>query len=776
MLRLKNISKSYDLGTRVVDALKGINLAFREQEFVAILGQSGSGKTTLLNVIGGLDRYSDGDLEIDRVSTKRYKDADWDTYRNHRVGFVFQNYNLIAHISVLQNVELALTISGVGPKERRNRATKVLEQVGLADQLDKKPNQLSGGQMQRVAIARALVNDPNIILADEPTGALDSKTSIQIMDILKSISKDKLIILVTHNPLLAETYSDRIIKLLDGEVIADSKPHASQDELSMKEKRKQTAMSFSTALKLSFNNLFTKKIRTIITAVAGSIGIIGVALVLSLSNGFGRYVNNVQTDLLASLPITIDRTTTVLPTNVLNFGQTRMPDREGLFPETDFVTPLVPTSNINVYTHANIMTQDYIDYIQALDSNLYDDITMTYSVSPVFLRMRPDETVHHISNSAFRINELAADNPEYLLTQYDILAGEFPEPDSFDAVIVVNSRNQLLDSMLNALGFPGQNIEVPFEDLLGMTFKLVNNDIYYVKNEDTGLYQPRLSAYHDEAAIEVRVVGILRVKEDAASSILSMGIGYTSLLTRYVLDTARDSQVVQAQLEAFTTGEDTGTYVNVINGNPITRAETLSRLTSLGAPQFPNRITIYPKSFEAKDAITTYLRDYNDRFDQELERHLFIIHTDVSETVTGVLGQMIRTITIILVAFAAISLFVSSLMIGIITYVSVIERTKEIGVLRSIGARKIDITRVFNAETMIIGFTAGTFGVLATYAMNPLINIVLHGITGARGIASLNVLPAFLLIMVSVALTLIAGLIPATIASKKDPVVALRTE
>ncbi|MBE0700178.1 MAG: FtsX-like permease family protein, partial [Acholeplasmataceae bacterium] len=610
-----------------------------------------------------------------------------------------------------------------------------------------------------------------------PTGALDSKTSLQIMEILKKISNDKLIIMVTHNPFLAKTYSDRTIHLLAGEVQSDSQPYVNGFEPNKKNQTPRTSMSFPTALRLSFNNLFTKKIRTIITSIAGSIGIIGVAMVLSLSNGLTKYVDTVQTDLLASLPILIERTTFIVPTSPPTLGGSQgTQDSEELFPDYEYITPYIPQSSFSSNTHVNVITQDYMDYLDTIDPGLYDDITYRYSISPIFLKLDSFDASYRVNTSSFRLGELAADNSEYLLSQYDLLAGEFPLEDTYDAVIVVNTHNQLPDSMLNTLGFAGQNVQVPFEDLIGMTFKLVTNDQYYIKNEIQNKYNTRSSAYFDEESLDMRVVGILRMKPDASANILSMGIGYTSAVTNYVLETSRESQVVEDQLASFLSGEISGIYYNVISGNTFTRNDILNSLTSLGAPQFPNRITIYPKSFESKDIITGYLRDFNSQFNPQTETSQMIIHTDISEAVSSVVGQMISTITIVLVAFAGISLFVSSIMIGIITYVSVIERTKEIGVLRSIGARKKDITRVFNAETMIIGFGAGVIGIALTMILNPIINMVFYSFTKARNLASLTFTIAFVLILVSVALTLIAGLIPAKIASKKDPVVALRTE
>lgn len=771
MLQLHDIKKEYYIANQPIHALKGINLAFREREFVAILGPSGCGKTTLLNLIGGLDRYTSGDIQIDGVSTKSYSDKEWDAYRNHRIGFVFQNYNLISHISVLRNVEMALTLSGVSAKERRDRAIHALEQVGLADQVRKKPNQLSGGQMQRVAIARALVNDPNIILADEPTGALDSKTSVQIMNILRSISKDKLIVMVTHNPEIAEQYSDRMINLLDGEVIDDSNPYTPSKEDEVTQKEKKTAMSYLTALNLSFNNLITKKIRTIVTAIAGSIGIIGVALVLSLSNGFTQYVDTIESDLLVGLPITVERTAFILPSGPpvdTNDGEFES------FPNTDYVTPYLPQNESSSLIWNNIITQNYLNYLEGLDSSWYADVTYSYNVDPVLLRQLSDNSIVTVNLSSYRMRQLASDNTEFLATQYDLLAGEFPQASSFQAVLIINQYNQLHESVLTALGYSGNDIEVPFTDFIGTTFTLVDNNSYYQKVGD--YYQTQAEvAFNTPDAQTVEIVGVLRIKPEANNDILSVGIGYGSYLTEYVLSQSATSDIVLDQYLLFQEGEASGTYYSVFSAAQITRLESLELLAKLGAPQMPNSITIYPTSFAAKQEIARYLRAYNNQFGED-QAHMRIIHNDLAETISSVMSQMIDTITIVLVAFAGISLFVSSIMIGIITYVSVIERTKEIGVLRSLGARKKDISRVFNAETIIIGATAGIFGVLVTYALTPILNAILYSYTDTKDIAQLNIFHALSLIVISIALTLIAGLVPAKIASKKDPVVALRTE
>jgi putative ABC transport system permease protein len=755
MLTLKNITKNYVIGELVVRALRGINLSFRDKEFVAILGPSGCGKTTLLNIIGGLDRYTTGDLLVDNTSTKEFKDPDWDAYRNMRIGFVFQNYNLISHISVIQNVELALTISGVSAKERKERAREVLIQVGLEDQLYKRPNQLSGGQMQRVAIARALVNNPNIILADEPTGALDSKTSTQIMELLKSISEDKLIIMVTHNSAIAERYSNRLINLLDGEVISDTKPYTEKEEPLKKEKKVRTSMSFPTALKLSWNNLITKKVRTIITAIAGSIGIIGVALVLSLSNGFSNYISKLQLDTLAGYPVRINEFSFIIPQ-----GPPVEDEGDVLFPATQFLLPYdEPEPNFI----QNIITEDYVNYVKELSDTLWtSDLQFYYRVNPNFLFKNDEDVISVISAPQIGFRQLEA-NQDFILQQYDLLYGAYPEDGTLEVVLIVDKYNRLPIEVTNALGF-GTNA-INFQDIVNLTLKLVPNDLYYQKFSDSVYFlNPDFaSMYNDVDSRTITISGILRVKETVESEILTPGIAYTTDLTEYLLDSSESSMIVADQLNSPT--KNILTQQNILDENALK-----SWIQFLGGTREVISIDIYPVDFEAKDNITNYLDDWN------LDHTEQIVYTDLADIISSFTDTLINSISYVLIAFASISLFVSSIMIGIITYVSVVERTKEIGVLRSIGARKKDISRVFNAETLIIGFVAGTFGVLITFLLNPIINQVLYKFTEVRNISELEILSALLLILVSMSLTLVAGLIPARIASKKDPVVALRTE
>lgn len=764
MLDLRNIHKVYETSSMKVKALRGIDLAFDSKGFVSVLGPSGCGKTTLLNIIGGLDQYTEGDLKIEGLSTKGFSDQDWDTYRNHQIGFVFQNYNLITHISVLKNVEMALTLSGITPKERKKRAIKALEDVGLSDQLTKKPNQLSGGQMQRVAIARAIVNNPNIVLADEPTGSLDTETSTTIMAILKAISKDKLVIMVTHNPILAETYSDRMIHLLDGKVQSDSVPYVQEVVKVEKRSTKHTAMSHLTALNLSFNNLISKFIRTIITAIAGSIGIIGVALVLALSNGVKSYVGDAEQELLAGLPITVERISYSIPMEIPRETQL------GLYPDDRIIKPYVQSVPL-VQQHANIITPEYIDYIETnIPNTLYDDVTYSYMVQPIFLRENIAGNIVRVSTGAFSLQQLSANDKGFVESRYDRLEGRFLEPGELNLVLIINNRNQIPRSIFDQLGIIGDDIEISFEDIMKVEFMLTNNDTFYNKNESTGRYTTRASyAYNHESAIPVKIVGIFRVKKDVTNGGLGIGFGYSQDLTKHVLSTSVDSQIVRDQEAALLETP----IINVINGNEMSTATATTQLAQLGGRQAPIKISIQANSFESKKEIAGILRAYNDDI-EDTDKH--IIHTDFAETVTDIMNQMINTITIVLVAFAGISLFVSSIMIGIITYVSVVERTKEIGVLRSIGARKKDISRVFNAETIIIGLAAGILGVVVTYALIPFVNNILYYYTEAKNVADLNILHALILIVISVALTLTAGFIPSRIAANKDPVVALRTE
>lgn len=774
MLKLINISKDYNTGGNVVHALRNVNLEFRKNEFVSVLGPSGCGKTTMLNIIGGLDKYTAGDLQVNGKTTKDFRDGDWDAYRNSIIGMVFQNYNLIAHLSVLENVSIALTLSGVSMTERKERAKKALIDVGLEDQISKKPNQLSGGQMQRVAIARALVNNPEILLADEPTGALDTKTSVQIMELLKIISQDRLVIMVTHNEKLAEAYSDRLIKLVDGEVLNDSKTYSNGDKHSStanKLRSKKTAMSFFTAIKHSFMNLMTKKKRTIITSIAGSIGIIGIALVLSISNGMSNYMSTMQSDTLAGFPITISPTTSVLRQG--GFGGLLGDETATEFPDDGLFYSYSRQENIS--THKNVITQEYISFLDDLDVSLYNQITYTHGIEMNVLVKSDSGNYTKVSTesgggmlglgggSAF--SELP-NNRKFVESQYDLVGGAYPEG-ALEAALVVDSYNRLDISLLNQYGI---NISETYSinDLVGRTFKVIPNNVYYNEN-DSGIFTAGNDyevMYNNPDNFTVAITGILRIKESASSDLLSSGVSYTKALTDALLTLALKSDIAIAQTAAGTTN-------NVLTGLPFNQQVTYeSVILKIGADSNPTGLQIYPKDFESKEKIKTYLDGYNEGKAKENR----IEYTDLADTISSMTSTLLDTITIVLAAFAAISLVVSSIMIGIITYVSVVERTKEIGILRAIGARKRDISRLFNAETIIIGFVAGTLGILITLLLNIPVNAIVGSLAGVAGIASLNPLHAIALIAVSIILTLIAGLIPSRIAAKKDPVVALRTE
>ena len=972
MLKLKEIKKDYLVADTKVAALKGVSLEFRESEFVAILGHSGCGKTTMLNIIGGLDHYTSGDLIINGKSTKNFTDADWDVYRNHSIGFVFQSYNLIPHQTVLSNVELALTLSGVGPSERRKRATEALEKVGLGDQLNKKPNQMSGGQMQRVAIARALVNDPDILLADEPTGALDSDTSVQIMNILKEISKDKLIIMVTHNPELANEYASRVIRLKDGLIIDDSRPYSSDsDEATQAAKAGKTSMSFLTALSLSTNNLLTKKARTLLTAFAGSIGIIGIALIMSLSNGIQNYIDKVQEDTLSSYPITIQAESvdmTSMMTSLMGThaeAEENQHDRDAVYSSTVLYEMMNTMLSADKQTNNLAALKKYIEddsgelsqyvssiqYSYDLDMNLYaqdvdDNIVKTdvvelmqnamsatfggdyssyfatygqmYSVMNAWQEMLPGENGENI-------------NP-LVKSQYDVLYGHWPEKYD-EVVLVVDKNNEVSDLVLYALGLKSNSTlsddmetfinqdnlrtEVEswsYEDICNMSFRYIypadeykydedKEEYINVSDEDLGLR----TLYNN--GLEVKIVGIIRQNEDALSGMMTGAIGYTHELFEYVVKQAETKELVKRQLEDTehdvfnglpflgdedekmtksrkteaakeyianaTTEELADVYVEYMcvpeddyvdelideqlegttradiekmvldnypgyasmleqmdddtlfkyikqmiaeqikeqyaiqmknmyayssdealakdfellsledddylwiyeNAMPPVYSESSPKknLKKLGYVDLdsPSQINIYASTFENKDAIADAISHYNDSVSEEDQ----IEYTDIVAVLMSSITSIINVISYVLIAFVAISLVVSSIMIGIITYISVLERTKEIGILRAIGASKKDVSAVFNAETFIIGLAAGAIGILLTMLLNIPINIIVHDLTGIYSLNSaLPPVGAVGLVIISVVLTFIAGLIPSGIAAKKDPVEALRTE
>ena len=758
MLSLSKIKKDYKTGDFVQHALKGVSLSFRENEFVAILGPSGSGKTTLLNIIGGLDRYSSGDLIIDGKSTKKFKDKDWDAYRNHAIGFVFQSYNLIGHISVLENVEMGMTLSGISASERRKKALNLLEKVGLKEHANKKPNQLSGGQMQRVAIARALANDPKIILADEPTGALDSKTSMQIMELIKEISKDKLVIMVTHNRELAESYATRIVEMKDGELLSDSQPFDFDDKTGSLNISK-TSMSFLAALRLSFGNIRTKKGRTFLTAFASSIGIIGIALILSLSNGFNIEVENFEQDSLSQSPIMITNQTVQMNEATLNeitgdVDLEKYPDDEKVYAQDDLKDTIV---------HTNKITSDFVDYLDKMDMSNVSGISYAKGTNLNIVSKNGDN--YSLINSDFNTTfGTLPENPngeEGLLEKnYDVLAGQIS--DDAGLVLIVNSRNQISASILESLGF---NESASFDDILAKEFKIAVNDDYYKKSGNNFITETNLEKlYNSENSISVKIMAIVRGKEDKELITSGSGIYYTAALVDEVIGKNKDSDIVKKQnMESY----------NVLTHQKFDETMTKEAfLGYLGADVVPMAIYIYPKDFDTKGNIIDYLDKYNEGKDEDS----VIQYTDMAEMISTLSGNIMDAITIVLVAFSSISLVVSSIMIGIITYISVLERTKEIGILRALGARKKDITRVFNAETFIIGIFSGLLGVTLAYLLTIPTNIIIENLSGLANVAKLNPVHALILIIISLTLTIIGGAIPAKMASKKDPVEALRTE
>ena len=986
MLEIRNIVKDYETGSETVHALKGVSIAFRESELVSILGQSGCGKTTLLNIIGGLDQYTSGDLIINGQSTKQYKSADWDIYRNHSVGFIFQSYNLIPHQSVLSNVELALTLSGVSKAERRRRAKEALEKVGLGNQLNKRPNQMSGGQMQRVAIARALVNDPDILLADEPTGALDSETSIQIMELVKEIAKDRLVIMVTHNPELAEKYSTRIVKLLDGQIVGDSDPFDPAKEPAHSEVRKsevtkgqKTSMSFLTALSLSKNNLMTKKGRTFLTSFAGSIGIIGIALILSLSNGVQEYINSVERSTLASFPVSIQHETvdyTSLMTSMMNVRdnaeENRDPDR---IYTNDISTEMMKTMLSEMQTNNLAEFKEYlesdpdgisasIEEIQySYDSNLYiyghsaDGDIMQINPSTVMSAMMGQSMADNVSQMTNTYSSLMGSSSmssydafrellstDMLKTEYEVLAGRLPEAYN-EVVVLVTDRNELSDVTLYTLGLRDQgelegmmssvmagesfdldtgDLSFSYDDLMGMEFSMLTAPEFYQKNDDGTWTDMRSdSEFMEQAAengLKLKVVGILKPDADSLiSSTNSGGIGYTHALTEYMIDKTNSSELVKAQKEnpdvdvftgiefpkadeeeeqpmsqseamemltgmlteeqrtkinegimaalteeqqaqiqsammgmvsdeqmnsimmgvltpeqltqlqsgadvnslltdaqkaqmsaqiaASLTAEQNAELSTMMNGmvdptkmytifmqvlttdqlrqlmdmtkEPETTDATYDgNLKLLGVAELsePSSMKIYATDFESKEKITQLIEKYNDSKIADDNQADVINYTDYVGLMMSSVSDIINSISYLLIAFVAISLIVSSIMIGIITYISVLERTKEIGILRAMGASKRDISNVFNAETLIVGFSAGVIGIAVTLLLNIPINIIIENITGIANVALLPWQGGVILVVISMLLTLIAGLVPAGVAAKKDPVEALRTE
>ncbi len=868
MLELKNISKIYKTSGFEQRALDKISIKFRDCEFVSILGQSGSGKTTMLNIIGGLDNYTSGDLIINGVSTKKYKDRDWDTYRNHSIGFVFQSYNLIPHQTALANVELALTLSGVSKEERRKRAQAVLKKVGLQNHMNKKPNQMSGGQMQRIAIARALINDPDILLADEPTGALDSETSVQIMELLKEIAKEKLVIMVTHNPDLAEKYSTRIVKLLDGHITDDSNPVKETEIKIDKEKKektrsrskKKTSMSFMTAFSLSLNNLMTKKGRTILTAFAGSIGIIGIALILSLSSGVKGYISRVEEDTLSSYPLSIEEQTvdtSSMIMSLMTYDQRREEHELDKIYSGNIMIDLINTLAAQMQTNNLEEFKKYLDndkngfkdYITAIEYGYNVDLQLYKSdTTDGIVRVNPTTILSSFGvdgmdsmmelqdqfggggmSAATNVFQELLDNKELLKTQYDMLAGHWPNKYN-EVVLMVDDHNEISDYALYALGIKdqkelndsyknvleGKEVETKtssygYDEFLNMTFKLVLNTDYYEKQNNIWIDKREDDEYLKQLinnGEEVKIVGIIRPNEESLTTSTTGAVGYTKELTEHVINRINESEIAKEQKAnpeinvftgfEFSDGEENfdissltreqQTYLASLSQEELAKivaqyasnakATYEDNLSTLGIVDLekPSTIYIYPKDFDSKEIIIDKIESYNDKAKNDEREELVINYTDVVGAMMTGVSSIIDTISYVLIAFVAISLIVSSIMIGIITYISVLERTKEIGILRAMGASKKDVSRVFNAETLIEGLTAGVIGILVTVILNIPINIIIKKIVNISNISKLPIGGAIILVVISVLLTVIAGLIPSRMASKKDPVEALRSE
>ena len=783
MLTLKNVKKSYTTGDFTQVALDGVSLNFRENEFVAILGPSGSGKTTCLNVIGGLDKYDSGDLIINGKSTKEFSDSEWDSYRNNSVGFIFQSYNLIGHLDIVSNVEMGMTLSGISSKIKRQKALEALERVGLKNHIHKKPNQLSGGQMQRVAIARALANDPEIILADEPTGALDTKTSVQIMELIKEISKEKLVIMVTHNPELAKDYADRIVEFRDGNIVSDSNPLKSEtkkEEYSLK----KTSMSFFTALKLSAMNIKTKKGRTFLTALASSIGIIGIAVILSLSNGFDKKIAETQEDTLSEYPITISRQAQEISKEAIESRREEMKKKlSGSSEKVDSDEVYLYDSSEDMITHTNNISDDYIEYIKNIDPEIVNSIGYTRIASMNLLRKVGDEikpitfSADDKSNSnssqhsqmssglASYPRSIKGDSASFIEKNYDLLEGEYPKSET-DLVLIVDSDNRVDVNAMKNLGIDTTDIEsIKFKDLVGMEFKLISNNDYYEKTQ-FNTYMPSSDyekMYNSNDTVTLTLSGIVRIKDDVGMSLINEGIAYSDDLTELVIERAKESDIVKAQKDAD---------YNVITRESVDEETKNNLVAHFGGDATPYAIMLYPTSFEEKDQVISYLDDYNEDKSSEDK----IVYTDLSKTISDMTGGIMDGITIVLVAFAATSLVVSLIMVGIITYISVLERTKEIGILRALGARKKDITRVFNAETFIIGASSGILGISIAWLLTIPINNILYKMTDLESIAKLNPVHAVALLLISLTLTMIGGWIPSKMAARKNPVEALRSE
>ncbi len=790
MLELKKITKSYLVGGTKQQVLKGIDIQFRKNEFTSILGTSGSGKTTLLNIIGGLDHYDDGDLIIDGVSTKKYRDRDWDSYRNYRVGFIFQSYNLIMHQTVLSNVEIALTLSGVGKEERKRRAIEALKKVGLEDHINKKPNQLSGGQMQRVAIARALVNDPEIILADEPTGALDSKTSIQIMDLLKEVSKDKLVIMVTHNPELAHEYSSRIIELKDGLIINDSNPYKEKEKNNSERTITKTSMSLLSALQLSYNNLLTKMGRTILTAFAGSIGIIGIALILSLSNGVNKFAKNLEKDSLADYPISIEKVSYDIFGSIsmafAEFDNKNECGKNELCSTDDIVKNSINNKDKGLMEKNNIKEFiSYLDNNKKIQSSIeridykYNFDLQVYSKD--YSKVNPSELVDGDQSSLFK--EITKD-----LKDYKLIKGDLPK-EANEIVLVIGENNTINDSILYSLGikdkkdlqndlkeirkntdYKVKSQKYSYEDIIGKELKLLLNTDYY--KEENGVfidYSNNLDYLKEKVdnGKTLKIVGIIKEKDSSSSY-----LGYTHDLTMSVVRDIQKTSIYEKQMN--------NPDVNVLTGLEFdgfgTSFESLCEELAIYDEKDPSSISIYLKDFDAKKKVTEMIDQYNEEKKKENREDLVIHYSDLMKSLVGGITNVVNIVSFVLIGFVAISLIVSSIMIAIITYISVLERTKEIGILRAIGASKKDVKRVFFAETIIEGFVAGVMGIVIALIISLPINAVVAVMAKLNGIASMRIDSAIFLILLSVGLNVLAGAKPASMAAKKDPVEALRTE
>lgn len=841
MLQLQHISKVYHTGDQEFHALKDISIRFRENEFVSILGQSGSGKTTLLNIIGGLDQYTSGDLLIQGKSTKQFKDRDWDSYRNHTIGFVFQSYNLIGHQTALSNVEIAMTLSGVSKAERKKRAIEVLERVGLKDHLYKKPSQMSGGQMQRIAIARALVNDPKVVLADEPTGALDSETSVQIMDLLKDIAKERLVIMVTHNPELAQKYSTRIVQVLDGNILSDSNPCEPTEETKQVDIQfTKTKMSFITALVLSFNNLLTKKGRTLLTAFAGSIGIIGIALILALSNGVSDYVKKVQEDTLVSLPLTIsEQNQSNLLATSPDLSEKPYKDNHELGINTVLTNLLKKQIGKNDLASFKTYLEEHASKVESLTK----DIRYRYNLQPFIYAsdtsngpksILPSTLADEIETANQTMkgylqnlnywSELSSDS-SMLESKYDVLEGRFPQ-DKSELVLIVDENNQISDLLLYSLRFkdPSELNDTKkldelssqtyqYSDFIGKTFKAVVNTNRFVKENNLWLNKIDNASYMKtqiENGLQLKIVGVLRQKDGTSSGVNtpSGGIAYTSALIDYTSEHIQNSDIVKEQeanqnLNVFTgkdfakdpkpfssenlteeekiqlaqmTPEEQAQYVQQYNDNSAsTYEENLAKMGVINKSK-PAAIELYTSSFQQKQDLKEFINAYNTAKKEAGEDDKVLAYSDDIQTIMSSITTLVGVVTTVLVGFVGISLIVSSIMISIITYISVLERTKEIGILRAMGASKKDIRRIFTAETAVEGLISGVLGITITFLATFPINAIVAKMTNVGNVAQLPIEVALILIGISIVLTMLAGLIPSRIAAKKDPVESLRSE